>query len=240
MLGANSGVGFATSKVIARAAEHFHVIMTGRSLDKVTDAMEEIKRAEGIKGSLSAVKLDVTDEASIAQAAGLVGEKYGRLDVLVNNAGVGGLRLELQPRFRACLDTNVIGPAMVAAAFRPLLLKSARPYSIYVSSGAGSLMRASQSVRQFPDEDAYRVSKAALNMIGVLEARDYGPQGLKVFIMSPGFVVSNLRGTGEAERSGWGKAGDPEVSGKTVLSIIQGERDADVGKLVHDTGLHPW
>ena len=133
---------------------------------------------------------------------------------------------------------------MVAEAFRPLLLKTQNSYSIYVSSGAGSLNRASHPAlaqnRAPPFEDAYRASKAALNMIAVLEAKKFGPEGLKVFTVSPVFVISNLRGTSEEERSGWGVAGDPMVSGQTILSILQGERDADVGKFVTKDGIYPW
>ena len=77
-------------------------------------------------------------------------------------------------------------------------------------------------------------------MLAVLESRDYGSQGLKVFVVSPGFVRSNLRGTSEEARSGWGKAGDPESSGETILSVIKGERDADVGCLVHKDGVYAW
>ena len=142
------------------------------------------------------------------------------------------------------MSTNVTGPAVVAEGFRPLLLKAQAPYSIYVSSGAGSLTRASDPAppqnRAPPFEDAYRASKAALNMIAVLEAKKFGPEGLKVFTMSPGFVVSNLRGTSEELRTGWGGAGDSMVSGQTILSIMQGERDADVGKLVTKDGVFPW
>jgi hypothetical protein len=58
--------------------------------------------------------------------------------------------------------------------------------------------------------------------------------------VSPGFVVSNLRGTSEEERSGWGGAGDPAVSGQLILEILEGERDGDVGKFVWTEGVHPW
>lgn len=57
---------------------------------------------------------------------------------------------------------------------------------------------------------------------------------------SPGFVRSNLRGTTEEERSGWGGAGDPDESGEIVLSVVKGERDGDVGLLVHKDGVYPW
>ena len=67
------------------------------------------------------------------------------------------------------MDTNVIGPAVVSAAFRPLLLKSQKPYSIYVSSGMRSMAKASDptsiTYRGLPNGEAYRASKAALNMM---------------------------------------------------------------------------
>jgi hypothetical protein len=66
---------------------------------------------------------------------------------------------------------------------------------------------------------------------------------MKVFAMCPGFVVSNLRGTTEEMRNGspFGmQAGDPMVSGQTLLSIIEGKRDDDAGKFVHKDGVYPW
>ena len=114
-------MGLAAAKAIASASEVFHVIMAGRSLSKVKSAMSEIETA-GIKGSLSTVPLDVTDENSIEQAANSVQETYGRLDVLVNNAAVGSMDPDIKTRMQLCMATNVIGPAVAAAAFRPLLI----------------------------------------------------------------------------------------------------------------------
>ncbi|KAF2491252.1 short chain dehydrogenase/reductase [Lophium mytilinum] len=241
--GANSGIGFATSKVLACASSTFHIIIASRSLEKAEAAKSTIEAASP-KGSLSTVVFDVTDEESIEATAALVQQQFGRLDVLVNNAGSGSMDMDLKARFQLCLNTNVIGPALVAAAFRPLLLKSQNPYSIFVSSGERTLTRNAHekpaSHAGIKNGDAYQVSKAALNMLAILEARDYGPQGLKVFAMSPGFVRSNLRGTSEEARSGWGRAGDPEVSGELVLSIVEGKRDGDVGLFVHRDGVYSW
>lgn len=86
----------------------------------------------------------------------------------------------------------------------------------------------------------YQVSKAALNMLALLEARDYGEQGLKVFILSPGFIRSNLRGPGEDAISGWGQAGDAAVPGGVVLDIVEGKRDADVARLIDKDTVHEW
>jgi NAD(P)-dependent dehydrogenase (short-subunit alcohol dehydrogenase family) len=218
--------------------------MAGRSLEKVEAAKSEINTSI-IKGSLSTLQLDVTDEGSIKKAAAQVGQQFGRLDVLINNAASGSMDPDVPTRFKLCLETNVMGPAMVAAAFRPLLLESRNAYSIFVSSGQRTLLR--NAIEEPPpthdhirNGDAYAVSKAALNMLAVLEHRDYGKKGVKVFALSPGFVRSNLRGTSEEARSGWGQAGDPMVSGGIVLDIVQGKRDADVGCLVHGDGVYPW
>ena len=219
--------------------------MAGRSHSKVESALAEIS-ATSPKGALSAVQLDVTDDTSIAAAAAHVQQTFGRLDVLVNNAGVGGLHLDLKTSFTRCMATNVTGPAMVAEALRPLLLQSKNPYSIYIGSGERTLVRnalqkpSASAAKIGRSGGAYQVSKAAVNMLAVLEARDYGDEGLKVFVVSPGFVRSNLRGESEEERSGCGGAGDPEVSGGTVLSVVQGKRDKDVGCLVHKDGVHAW
>ncbi len=82
------------------------------------------------------------------------------------------------------------------------------------------------------------MSKAALNMLTVQDSRVL--QGVKVFAVCPGLVESNLRGRGDQERTAGGRAGDPEVSGQTILQIIEGGRDADVGKFVYKDGIRPW
>lgn len=190
------------------------------------------------------MQLDVTDETSIQAAATNVQEQFGHLDVLMNNAGVASRHPDIKTRLQLCMDTNVIGPTVVSAAFRSLLLQSPNPYSIYVSSGVGSLALASDPTSKVfrgpSNGEAYRASKSALNMVMIQDWAESRDTPLKVFAVCPGFVRSNLRGTSEEERSGWGHASDPSISGNTILSILEGRRDADAGKLIHKDGSFPW
>jgi NAD(P)-dependent dehydrogenase (short-subunit alcohol dehydrogenase family) len=243
-LGANSGVGLAAATVIASASKTFHVLLACRSIEKAEKAKAEIEAEGNIQGTLSPLLIDVTKESSIEQAAATVEEQFGRLDILINNAGIYSQEKDRKTRFTSTFETNVLGPALVAEAFRPLLLKSSNPYSIYVSSGLGSLTRTSDpSQAAMPDAVvAYSASKSALNMVAVHEWKNWGSKGLKVFSFCPGLVVSNLRGTSEEAREArnFGGAGDPKVSGQALLKIIQGERDSDNGKFVHKDGIYGW
>ena len=214
--------------------------MASRSLEKGNAAVSAVSAA-GIKGTVSGIQLDVTDQSSIAAAAKRVEKDHGRLDVLVNNAGIASHAASLKDQLESTLQTNVIGAALVVEAFTPLLLKSANAYLLHISSTLGSL--AISSDPQGHDGGmwvVYRMSKTALNMLMVQDAKVLGKQGVKVFAVCPGLVESNLRGEGEQQRTAGGRAGDPDVSGQTILRIMEGERDADVGKFVHKDGIRPW
>lgn len=249
--GANSGIGYATAQVLLAEATSptFHVIIAARSLEKAEGAKSSLEASGNLKGQLSTVVIDVTDPNSITKAAAQIKEQFGHLDVLINNAGIAKNNSNIQERYQACLETNVIGPALVAEAFRPLVLKSETRLSIYVSSGLGSVSATispdsplwpGTMAKSFPNIDAYCVSKAALNMVAMQERGLFADQNLKVYTMCPGLVRSNLRGTKEEEIAAGGNAGDPLESGRTILGIIKGDRDADDGKFVHKDGVYSW
>jgi len=77
-------------------------------------------------------------------------------------------------------------------------------------------------------------------MIALQESIEFNLTALKVFVVCLEFVRLNLRGQCEEARSGWGKAGDPQVPGEAILSVIQGKRDADAGRFVHGDGVYSW
>jgi len=145
---------------------------------------------------------------------------------------------------RATFETNTFGPAIVTEAFAPLLSKSKNGRLVYVSSGLGSLtIRSDPSDRYYKNPRVtYRMSKAALNMLAICHHVALGPQGIKVWTFCPGYVVTNLSGTGEKgrrERVERG-AGDPKESAEGILAIVEGRRDSEVGKFVHKDGVYPW
>ncbi|TQS32474.1 hypothetical protein Golomagni_07206, partial [Golovinomyces magnicellulatus] len=101
--------------------------MAGRSLPKIEAAISDL----GSTKDLTPVQLDVTDQNSITNAASLVKQQFGKLDALINNAGIAPEGPDLATVFQTTFATNVFGPALVSAAFRDLLLKSENPYSVY-------------------------------------------------------------------------------------------------------------
>ena len=215
--------------------------MASRSFEKGNAASEAIQKA-GIEGKISPIQLDITDELSIADAVKRVEQDHGRLDALINNAGVYSKATSLREQLEVTCSTNIIGTALVTEAFTPLLLQSPRPYLLHISSSVGSLGRASDPQHSGYEIDArvYRMSKAAVNMLSLQDSKKLGKQGVKVFAVCPGLVESNLRGTSEQAITASGRAGDPQVSGQMILGIIEGKMDADVGKFVDKGGVVPW
>lgn len=238
-------MGYATAKIIALASPSYHVILAGRSAPKLTAAKSSLEKLP-LKGTLSTLVLDVTSPSSISAATSTVASTHDHLDVLINNAGIYTTDPDPHTRYTETLTTNVIGPVLVSAAFRELLLKAEAPYTIYVSSGLGSMALASDPasstyrLTDLPRLDAYRVSKAALDMVALQEHIETTETSLKVFVVCPGLVESNLRGESDVARTAGGNAGSADVSGETVLGIMEGKRDGEVGKFVHKDGVYGW
>jgi len=115
---------------------------------------------------------------------------------------------------------------------------------IYISSDLGSItLRSDPSyIYYHVPSVAYRISKAALDMLVACQHVELKDKGFKVFAFNPGFVVTDLTGAGEEQKEAMrsGGAGDPQVSASGLLKVVEGERDADVGKLLSVDGVHPW
>jgi NAD(P)-dependent dehydrogenase (short-subunit alcohol dehydrogenase family) len=158
--------------------------------------------APAVAGRVDVLRLDVTDDASIAAAARAVAAAVDGLDVLINNAGVypGAVSTPLAATTAlgsldaaAMLDVfrvNTVAPVLVAQAFAPLLRRGTAPRLVNVSSDAGSLaMREGRGCRY-----TYPASKAALNMMTRCLAHDLRADGVIVVSVHPGFVRTDMGG----------------------------------------------
>ncbi|WP_022901416.1 SDR family NAD(P)-dependent oxidoreductase [Humibacter albus] len=205
--GANKGIG---RQIAGQLAALGHTVIIGsRDLARGDDAAAEI-RDEG--GKARAVALDVVDADSVAAAAESVEAEFGRIDALVNNAGIShrpGADLAGQlPRsadvdhVRYVFETNYFGLIRVTTAFLPLLRRSPAPRIVNISSSAGSLTAISDFANPDPIALGYVPSKTAVTAATLMYARDLASEGILVNAVCPGFIATDLnghRGTGTAE-----------------------------------------
>ncbi|KAI8959794.1 NAD(P)-binding protein [Daldinia sp. FL1419] len=241
--GANQGVGYETAKNLLLSSEEYHVIIGSRDLSKGEAAAKELQAVEDVKGSASAVQIDVTDDKSVDAAAARVASEYGRLDVLVNNAGIiSTAHPPTREAFRRVLDTNVVGSLSATEAFLDLLRKAVHkpPRLVFVSSSTGSITHAANPSSPYysPLATEYRTSKAAINMLMVMYYTRLKPEGFLVFGADPGLCATNFTGDPASLRKR--NAAEPWEGGERVATVIKGEKDADVGKVLGVYGVSPF
>jgi NAD(P)-dependent dehydrogenase (short-subunit alcohol dehydrogenase family) len=188
--GANRGIGL---EVCRQLGERGHVvILTARDEQKGGAAAEPLRRA-GI--DVRVQQMDVADDQSVREAAAAVGRSFGRLDVLVNNAGIlydtwqHAASADLTV-VREAFETNTLGPWRVSQAFLPLLRRSRHGRIVNVSSGAGAL------ASMDGETPAYALSKAALNVLTLMLAAELKPSRILVNAVCPGWVATDMGGSG--------------------------------------------
>ncbi|GHG83337.1 SDR family oxidoreductase [Streptomyces griseocarneus] len=197
--GANKGIGRAVARRLAMLG--MTVYLGARDGRRGKEAETEL-RAEGLE--VRFLRLDVTDEDSVALAARRVEDEAGGLDVLVNNAGTGApVTLPSATPLadvRRTYETNVFGVIAVTNAFLPLLRRSPAARIVNVSSVLASLTHAAARHDPsgvfppgvFPAVLDYNTSKAALNAITVTYANELRDTGILVNACSPGFVATDI------------------------------------------------
>jgi len=206
--GANQGIGLEIAKALA--ANGYTVLVGARDPERGEAA------ARTIAGDARALPLDVTSPPSIAAAAERVRADFGRLDLLVNNAGIshvgapgrslaeiitaGRPSVASLDEVRAVYETNVFGVVAVTQAMLPLLRQAPAARIVNVSSNVGSLGLNADPA--FPYRQVFSVgyaaSKTALNAVTLAFAIELEPEGIKVNAVSPGFTataLNNFEGT---------------------------------------------
>jgi len=191
--GANRGIGFEVCRQLAR--ERFTVILTARDAAKGKRATEKLHEENF---SVEFHQLDVTDESGIRLLSHFIEEKFGKLDVLVNNAAIIGSRKSVSDadmsEITEVMQTNYFGPLRVTQALIPLLKKSDDARVINVSTGMGVWSDLNGTYA------GYRLSKVGLNSLTAMFANDLLHSKIKVNSVCPGWVRTDMGGE-NAQRS---------------------------------------
>lgn len=224
--GGNRGIGLEICRALARNG--VHVVLGSRELAAGEQAAERL-RQEG--GAVEARALDVDLDASVLELASWSEERFGRVDILVNNAAILIDRvptaMDLEPAtLMQMLDTNVCGPLRLARAVAPAMRRSGHGRIVNMSSVLGQVGIAGSN------RPAYRLTKLALNGLTRMLAEDLAQDRITVNAATPGWVRTRMGGD-EAPRNA-------EQGADTPVWLALLPDDGPTGGLFMDRKPIPW
>jgi NAD(P)-dependent dehydrogenase (short-subunit alcohol dehydrogenase family) len=192
--GANKSIGFETARQLGSAG--YRVWLGARDLARGEDAASKLA-IEGL--DVRFVQINVADDGSVLKAAQRISAEDGKLDLLINNAGIAGdimsspLEQSVQD-VKDVFETNVFGIIRVTQAFVPLLRKGDRAGVINISSGLGSLSWLSDPSMEFYGFNVlgYNTSKSAVNALTVSFSKALSVDGISVNAADPGYTATDF------------------------------------------------
>ncbi|MET7353785.1 SDR family oxidoreductase [Streptomyces mirabilis] len=224
--GANKGIGYETAAGLG--ALGWSVGVGARDEQRGKDAVAKLRAAGA---DAFGVPLDVTDDESVTAAAQLIEKRAGRLDVLVNNAGIAGSWPD-EPT-TVDLETNVIGVIRVTNAMLPLLRHSAHPRIVNQSSHVGSLaLQTTPGVDLGGISGAYAPTKTFLNAVSIQYAKKLSDTNILINNACPGYVATDLNGFSGTQTA--------EQGAVIAIRLAALPDDGPTGRLFDDKGVVPW
>lgn len=231
--GANKGIGREIARQLGRMGAT--VLIGARDAGRGEAAAVELA-GDGVDARF--VQLDVTDAGSIAAAAQTIADDYGKLDILINNAGIfiddgppSGVGMDTIKR---TYETNFFGVVAVTQAMLPLIHQAEAGRIVNMSSGLGSIAQNSD-----PDYDyyqanllAYNSSKAALNAATVTLAKELADTPIKVNAADPGYVATDINGN-QGPRT-------VEQGARAPVRLATLPADGPTGQFLDEDGPVPW
>jgi NAD(P)-dependent dehydrogenase (short-subunit alcohol dehydrogenase family) len=208
------------------------VVLTGRNLQQAEQAAKTLN-GEGL--DVVPHRLDVTDDASVSGLEQVVRDRYGRIDVLVNNAGISvdearGIRSILDApvidALRETRETNLVGPMRLCRALVPSMKQAGYGRVVNVSSQLGSLSSMGTGY------ETYRITKTALNAVTRILAAELRGTGILVNAACPGWVRTEMGGP-NAPRT-------PEQGADTIVWLATLPDDGPSGGYFQDREPLPW
>ncbi|QMV14143.1 SDR family oxidoreductase [Vibrio spartinae] len=232
--GGNKGIGFQVARELALLGGT--VLVGARSETNGKDAVSKLM-SEGLRADL--IPIDVTDQKSIQTAENLIRERYGRLDVLINNAGIA-IDAGMSPSqlsidtLKQTFETNFFGAFLVTQTMLPLLRNANAGRVVNVSSGLGSLTLNSDPDSEFAGVKliAYNSSKAALNSLTIQFAYELRDTSIKVNSADPGYTATDLNG-----HSGTRTV---EQAAGIIIKLATLDESGPTGGFFDENGSVPW
>lgn len=230
--GRKGGLGFETAKQLGEKG--FQVILAARKEETLSVLVKELVE-QGVEASY--VVMDITDEDSVNNAVHIVNEKYGRLDVLINDAARMGAGKSVEEEdieeIRQTFDTNVIGTWNVTQKFIPLLRKSEHGRIVNVSSGAGSyndpeygFLKGAMGIPC----SGYGLSKLAVNGLTIKTAKELEKDHILVNAVCPDIT----------DTFGMGYGRPVQESAKSVVWAATLPDNGPTGGFFRDGKELPW
>ena len=226
--GGSRGIGFAVAELFSKVGAK--VVITAKNSERLNESASKL--------NCLAVKADVRNSVEVKNVINQTIEKFGRIDILINNAGIfpkiSKLHEISEKEWNDVLDTNLSGPYRFAKETIPYLQKNGGVI-INVSSDAG--------IRAYPDfnADAYSASKAALNLLTKTWALQYAKDKIRVNTVCPGVVDTDMTAPflmTEADREFMnndhpiGRMGQPEEVAKTILFLVSDDSSWTTGTVM--------
>lgn len=232
--GANKGIGFETARRLSELG--MTVLVGARDRERGESAIASLRASSP---HVHLVLLDVADEASVEYAAAQVTERFGKLDVLVNNAAIAlGSGLPSQQSIasmRALFMTNLFGLVAVTQAFLPLLEQAPAARIVNVSTSLASLQLSADPNTPIAQQSAvfgYAASKTASNAFTVRLANELRAKNIKVNSACPGYVATDLnqhRGTRSVQHGA-----------EIIVRLATLPDDGPTAGFFNDAGPIPW
>ena len=235
--GASRGIGRATARRFALEGASVAIHYASRE-DAAASLLAELG-----EGQHMTVRADVGDPEEVVSLVGRVIDRFGRIDVLVNNAGIyephpvlSTTFADWQASWRRTLDTNLFGPANLIHAVVPVM----------VAEGGGRIVNVTSrgAFRGEPDHAAYGASKAGLNSLSQSMARALAPMGIYVTAVAPGFVETDMAARylagadGDAIRAQtpMGRAATADEVAQVVVFLASPGAESTTGTIVDVNG----
>ena len=236
--GAERGMGLVTAKELGKKGQQ--IIIAAYNMELGEQAVKELAEI-GVNADL--YKCDVTNREDINNLVKAIDEKYGYLNILINNAGIAGPMTSpsetSEEDLRKTMETNFFGAAAMVKACLPLMKKAEFGKIINITSDLGSLTLASDKNHPLYSFNAfaYSASKAATNFITVAFAKELEGTNITVNSVNPGMTATDLINKKAFEESG---AKTPEQGAARAIELASSEDNTLNGTFTQDSGPLPW